>query len=698
MHPEVLREQPASCPECGMGLEPTTPSVAEGPSEELRDMTRRFRVALVLSLPLVALSMGEMLVPGAFGGWAAGPAGSWSQAALATPVVVWAGAPFFVRGAQSIVTGRLNMFTLIAVGSGAAWGYSLLAAVAPASFPDAFRESGGRVAVYFESAAVIITLVLLGQVLELRARGRTGAAIRGLLGLSPDTARVVDEHGFEREVPLAEVAVGDRLRVRPGARIPVDGVVLTGESHVDESMFTGEPVPVRKAPGDAVTGASLNGNGSLLVRAERVGSETLLARIVSLVGEAQRSRAPIQRIADEVARWFVPGVLAVAAIAFVGWGLFGPSPSLAHAMLAAVAVLIIACPCALGLATPMSIMVAMGRGAVSGVLFRNAEAIERLREVDTLVFDKTGTLTEGRPRLVAVVPAPGVDASRLLRFAASLEQASEHPLAEAIVRGAAERGLGLPDREAFDSSPGRGVWGRVEAREVVVGNAALLRERGIDPTPFESTVEHMQERGETAVWVAVGGESIGALGVSDPIKDGAREALEALRREGLRLVMLTGDHEVTARRIADVLGIEEVAAGALPERKAEIVLELEQSGRVVAMAGDGINDAPALAGATVGIAMGTGTDVAMEAAAVTLVGGDLRGIVRARALSRATVRNIRQNLFFALVYNALGVPLAAGALYPFVGALLSPMVAAAAMSLSSVSVIANALRLRTQPL
>ncbi len=690
MHPEVVEPGPGTCPLCGMALEPMEPAADGEDDGELRDMTRRLIVAALLTAPLFALAMAEMLP----GRPLSGRAGTGLQALLATPVVLWAGWPFFARGWASLVSRHLNMFTLIAIGTGTAWLYSLVAAVVPGVFPASFRGSGGEVAVYFEAAAVIVTLVLLGQVLELRARRRTGAAIRGLLDLTPKIAHRVEEDGSERDVPLAEVPVEARLRVRPGEKIPVDGAVLEGESAVDESMLTGEPVPVAKAAGDPVSGGTVNGTGSLLIRAERVGEETLLAQIVRLVSEAQRSRAPIQALADTVAGWFVPAVLAIAVLTFLAWSVFGPEPRFSHALINAVAVLIIACPCALGLATPMSIMVAMGRGATVGVLFRNAEAIERLREVDTLVVDKTGTLTEGRPRLVAVLPVRGFDEARLLRLAASLERASEHPLAAAIVAGAEERGLALDAPEQFASRTGQGVVGRVKGESVVLGNAKLLAAEGVDASELEPTLRERRSRGETALCVAIGGQLAGAIAVADPIRDSTPEAVAALRGDGLRIAMLTGDARATALAVAGDLGIEDVHAEVLPEQKLEVVRELQAKGAVVAMAGDGINDAPALAGADVGIAMGTGTDVAMESADVTLVRGDLRGVARARALSRATLRNIRQNLFFALVYNAVGVPVAAGVLYPFTGWLLSPMIGAAAMSLSSVSVIGNALRLR----
>jgi Cu+-exporting ATPase len=694
MHPEIVRDAPGDCPICGMALEPMEPGAEPEDSPELRDMERRFRVSLALTLPAFLLAMADML-PGAPVAHALGSGAAWLQLALATPVVLWGGLPFFRRGLASL-RGQLNMFTLIAIGTGAAYAYSALATLAPGLFPDSFRGHGGAIAVYYEAAAVIVTLVLLGQVLELRARSRTGAAIRALLGLAPRTARRLREDGGEEDVPLDQVRAADRLRVRPGEKVPVDGVLLEGRSAVDESMVTGEPIPVEKGPGDAVIGATLNAGGTFVMRAERVGSETLLARIVQLVSEAQRSRAPIQRLADRVAAWFVPAVLAVAALAFALWTLLGPEPRLAHALLAAVSVLIIACPCALGLATPMSIMVASGRGAAAGVLFRSAEAIERLASVDTLVVDKTGTLTEGRPVLAAVVPAEGgaIGEAELLRLAAGLERGSEHPLAAALVGGAAERGLALPSAERFEARPGKGVVGRVSGRDVALGNAALLAELGIDPGALGERADALRSEGRTAAFAAVDGRAAGLVAVADPLKASSAEAVRALRGEGVRIVMLTGDSRVTAEAVARELGLDEVRAEVLPEQKADFVRELQARGRVVAMAGDGVNDAPALARADVGIAMGTGSDVALESAAVTLVKGDLRGIVRARRLSRATLRNIRQNLFFAFAYNALGVPIAAGALYPAFGLLLSPMIAAAAMSLSSVSVVGNALRLR----
>ena len=694
MHPEIERDGPGDCPICGMALEPATPTADEEESGELRDMRRRFQVSAALTLPLFALSMGEMLPGNALTGALAPQRLGWLQLALATPVVLWGGWPFFVRGWASLVSRHLNMFTLIALGSGVAWTYSLIATLAPALFPASFRGMHGRVEVYFEAAAVIVTLVLLGQVLELRARGQTGAAIRALLGLAPKTARRIDANGAERDVPLDQIAPGDRLRVRPGEKIPVDGVVLEGSSAVDESMLTGEPMPVAKKIGDAVTGATVNGSGSLVMRAERVGSATVLAQIVHMVAEAQRSRAPIQSFADSVAAWFVPAVILAAVVTFALWAWLGPEPRLAHALINAVAVLIIACPCALGLATPMSIMVATGVGARAGVLFKNAEAIEVLRDVDTLLCDKTGTLTEGKPRLIAVQAFGEWTEDDVLRLAAGVERNSEHPLAAAIVAAASERNLELGRAADFASHTGRGVTGNVDGMPVALGNRALLDELGIATAGRERRAEERRAAGQTVMFVGVGKELAGLLAVADPIKGSTPEALARLHGEGLRVAMVTGDNRATAAAVAQELGLDDVFADVLPERKAEVVRELQAKGHKVAMAGDGINDAPALAQAEVGIAMGTGTDVAMESAAVTLLRGDLRGIARARALSRATMRNIRQNLFFAFFYNALGIPIAAGALYPFFGVLLSPMIAAAAMSLSSVSVISNALRLR----
>jgi len=699
MHPEVRRPAPGSCPLCGMALEPLAPVGAEaGDDAELRDMTRRFWVSAALSAPLLVLAMGDMLPGRPVSAQLPGSARALLELALATPVCLWAAWPFYVRAVASVRSRSLNMFTLIGLGVGVAYAYSTVAALLPGAFPPAFRDASGEVAVYFEAAAVITALVLLGQVLELRARGRTGAAIRELLGLAPASARRLREDGGEQDVPLDAVEVGDRLRVRPGERVPVDGAVLEGRTFVDESMVSGEPMPVEKGPGERVVGGTLNGSGSFVMRAERVGAKTLLARIVALVAEAQRSRAPIQRLADRVAGAFVPVVIGAAVLTFAVWAAVGPEPRLAHALLNAVAVLIVACPCALGLATPMSIMVAMGRGASLGVLFRSAEAIELMREVDTLVVDKTGTLTEGRPELATAAAAPGFDEAGLLRLAASLERGSEHPLAAAIVRGAEARGLVLEPAAGFEALAGRGVRGRVGGRSVALGTRALLGELGVDASPLVGRAEALRAEGQTVFFAAVDGRAAGLLAVADPVKASAPEAIAALRAEGLRIAMLSGDARATAEAVARRLGIEEVIAEVLPEQKAELVAHLQAQGRTVAMAGDGINDAPALARAQVGIAMGTGTDVAMESAGVTLVKGDLRGIVRARRLSRRTVTNVRQNLFFAFVYNALGVPIAAGVLYPWLGMLLSPMLAAAAMSASSVSVIANALRLRRAPL
>jgi Cu+-exporting ATPase len=694
MDPEVLETKPGPCPICGMALEPRTATLADERNPELEDMTRRFRVSLALTVPLLLLAMGAML-PGHFVHRFVPPvAQSWVELLLATPVVLWGGWPFLQRMWTSFRTGRLNMFTLIGIGTGIAWLYSLAAVLVPGIFPPSFRGHDGAVGRYFESAAVIVTLVLMGQVLELRARQRTSGAIKALLRLSPKTARRLAANGSESDVPLEDVRPGDRLRVRPGEKVPVDGVVLEGTTSVDESMVSGEPVPVEKGPGARVTGATLNGTGGFTMRADKVGKETLLARIVQLVAEAQRSRAPIQRLADSVAAWFVPAVVAVAAIAFVVWALVGPEPRFAYALVAAVSVLIIACPCALGLATPMSIMVGVGRGASAGVLVKNAEALETLARVDTLVVDKTGTLTEGRPRLVAVAGPAGSDDAEGLRLAASLERGSEHPLAAAIVKAAEERGLALSPVEGFASQTGRGVRGTVEGRMVGLGNAAFFQERGLDLSAFAGRAEAEGREGRTVVFLAVDGKPRAILSAADPVKDGAREAIRDLRAEGLHLVMLTGDNRKAAEAVGRALGIERIEAEVLPERKAEAVRKLQSEGRVVAMAGDGINDAPALAAAQVGIAMGTGTDVAMQSAGITLVKGDLRGIVRARRLSRATLGNIRQNLFWAFFYNAIGIPVAAGVLYPWLGWLLSPMVAAAAMSLSSVTVITNALRLR----
>jgi Cu+-exporting ATPase len=698
MHPEIVRDEPGSCPICGMALEPTAPAVEEQENPELANMTRRFWGSLVLTLPIFSIAMSEMIPGQPLQRAVPIHTLAWLQLGLATPVVLWGGWPFFARGWASLVARRFNMFTLIAMGTGAAYAYSVLATLAPGGFPDAFRGHGGVVPVYFEAAAVIVTLVLLGQVLELRARGRTGAAIRTLLGLAPKSARRLRDNGGEEDVPLDRVLPGDRLRVRPGEKIPVDGVVLDGASAVDESMVTGESIPVEKHAEDRVIGATVNGSGSLIIRAERVGGETLLAQIVTMVAEAQRSRAPIQRLADVVASYFVPAVMATAVLTFATWAVVGPDPRLAHALLSAVAVLIIACPCALGLATPMSIMVATGKGATAGVLFKNAEAIEVMRQVDTLVVDKTGTLTEGKPTLVSVVPARNFDEASVLRLAASLERGSEHPLAAAIVTGAEARGLSLTAAEDFRSHSGRGVIGRVEGRSVALGNRGLLDELGVEPAGLAEDAEALRGKGQTAMFVTVDGEAAGLIGVADRIKETTPEAIRQLHAEGIRIVVVTGDSQTTARSVATALDLDELVAEVLPDQKVEAVRHLQEHGRTVAMAGDGINDAPALAQAHVGIAMGTGTDVAMESAGVTLVKGDLRGILRARHLSRATMKNIKQNLFFAFVYNAVGVPIAAGALYPVFGWLLSPMIAAAAMSLSSVSVVGNALRLRNAAL
>ncbi len=690
MHPEIVRDAPGSCPICGMALEPRMPTLDAGPDPELRDMTRRFWIAAGLSLPLLAIVMGEMVGMTVLGGRTR----VWIELALALPVCTWAAWPFYERFVQSLANRSLNMFTLIGLGVGVAFGYSLVAALAPGVFPRAFRNHDGTVGTYFEAAAVIVTLILLGQVLELRARGATGAAIRKLLGMAATSARRINADGTEGDVSLDAVQVGDRLRVRPGERIPVDGAVVDGTTSVDESMVTGEPIPVEKQGGDRVIGATINGTGALVIRAEKVGSETLLARIVAMVADAQRSRAPIQKLADHVAAWFVPVVILTAIATFVVWSIAGPDPRMAHAIVNAVSVLIIACPCALGLATPMSIMVATGRGASMGVLFRNAEAIEVMRSVDTLVVDKTGTLTEGKPRLVSVVAAAQQDEATLLRLAASLERASEHPLAAAIVTGAKERGVALGDVVNFASVTGKGVRADVDGRRVALGNRAMMDGEGVDPSGLESRAEALRADGETVMFVAIDGALGGLVGVADPIKGSTPEAIKALKADGLRIVMMTGDSETTANAVAKKLGLDEVIAGVLPDQKAEHVARLQSQGRKVAMAGDGINDAPALARADVGIAMGTGTDVAMESAHVTLVKGDLRGLARARELSRATMSNIKQNLFFAFIYNTAGIPIAAGVFYPFTGWLLSPMLAALAMSLSSVSVIGNALRLR----
>ncbi len=694
MHPQIVRDQPGNCPICGMALEPRTVTLEEQENPELTDMTRRFWVSVVLSVPLLVIAMGHLIPNDPLGRLLPHGVRNFVELALATPVVLWGGFPFFVRAWQSVVNRSLNMFTLIGLGVGVAYVYSVVATVAPDLFPTSFRDEIGRVGVYYEAAAIIVTLVLLGQVLELRARGRTGAAIRALLGLAPKTARRLREDGGEEDVPLVDVRVGDRLRVRPGEKVPVDGLVVEGRSSVDESMVTGESIPVEKVSGERVIGATLNGTGALVMRAERVGSETLLSQIVRMVAEAQRSRAPIQKLADRVAAVFVPAVLAIAALTFVIWAIWGPAPRMAYAIVNAVAVLIIACPCALGLATPMSIMVAAGKGATAGVLFKNAEAIEVLREVNTLVLDKTGTLTEGRPELHAVEVASGANEGELLRLASGLERASEHPLAAAIVRGAEGRGIQPAHAQSFESRTGSGVVGQVEGRVIALGNRRLLEELGMNTEGLNERAETLRADGATVLFAAIDGKAAGLLAVIDPIKPSTPEAVRRLQGEGLRLVMVTGDSRTTAEAVAGKLGLDEVVAEVRPEQKVEIVRRLQSEGRVVAMAGDGINDAPALAQANVGIAMGTGTDVAMESADVTLVKGDLTGIVRARRLSDATIRNIKQNLFFAFLYNALGVPIAAGVLYPFFGVLLSPIIAAAAMSFSSVSVVGNALRLR----
>jgi Cu+-exporting ATPase len=692
MHPEIVRDTPGSCPICGMALEPRMPT-AEERSPELEDMTRRFWWSAAITLPMLAFMLSE-LIPGRPlqnlmpHGWM-----NWWQLALATPVVLWAGWPFFVRGWVSVVSRHLNMFTLIALGVGAGYAFSLTATLAPGVFPDSFTTMG-EVPVYFEAAAVIVVLVLLGQVLELRARSQTSRAIRNLLGLAPKTARRLYSDGSEGDVPLDEIRPGDRLRVRPGERVPVDGVVLEGVTTIDESMITGEPIPVEKTHDATVTGGTVNGTGAFVMEAQRVGTETLLAQIVRMVGEAQRSRAPIQRLADVVSAWFVPIVILVAGVTFIVWSQTGPEPRLAHALVNAVAVLIIACPCALGLATPMSIMVGTGRGAEAGVLIRSAEALEIFERITTVVVDKTGTLTEGRPQLVTIEPVKSVNAKTLLRLTASLENVSEHPLAAAIVSAARDRQIALAEVQNFESVTGKGVSGTVDGRRVAVGNPRHLESAGVDPGPLGERAEVLRREGQTVMFVLIDGQPAGLLGVADPVKQTAAEAVRHLHDEGVKVVMLTGDNRTTADAVARAVGIDDVEADVLPDRKASVVKQLQQRGERVAMAGDGINDAPALAAADVGVAMGTGTDVAMESAGITLVKGDLRGIVRARRLSRATMRNIRQNLFFAFIYNVLGVPIAAGVLYPVFGLLLSPIIASAAMTFSSVSVIGNALRLR----
>jgi P-type Cu+ transporter len=692
MHPEVRQTEPGSCPICGMALEPVMATADAGSSPELVDMTRRFWIGLVLTVPVFVLEMGGHLLGLTH---AVGQQTSnWLQLVLATPVVLWAGWPFFVRGWRSLVTRRLNMFTLIALGTGAAWIYSMAATLVPGAFPDALRGPDGAIPVYFEAAAVITVLVLLGQVLELRAREATGGAIHALLDLAPKTARRIRPDGSEEEVNLDTILVGDHLRVRPGEKVPVDGEVIDGRSSVDESMVTGESMPVTKKVGARAIGGTINQTGALVIRADKVGRDTMLARIVQMVAEAQRSRAPIQRLADQVAGWFVPAVIGVALLAFIAWMVFGPEPRFSFALVAAVAVLIIACPCALGLATPMSIMVGVGRGAQAGVLIKNAEALERMERVDTLVVDKTGTLTEGKPAVTAIVPAAGFDEEEILRLAASVERASEHPLALAIVEAAETRGLTTAPVSEFDSPVGRGAFGTVGGQRVVLGNAKFMAEQGADAAPLAEAAEDLRRDGATVIFVGIERRVAGAIAIADPVKPSTPEALAALKADGIRIVMLTGDNRTTAEAVARKLGIDEVDAEVLPDHKGEVVQRLRQRGRTVAMAGDGVNDAPALAAADIGIAMGTGTDVAIESAGVTLLKGDLTGIVRALHLSRATMRNIRQNLFFAFIYNAAGVPIAAGVLYPLFGILLSPVIAAAAMALSSVSVIGNALRLR----
>ena len=693
MHPEIVQDHPGSCPKCGMALEPRTVE-AEEDSSELDYMSRRFWVSAALAIPVFISAMAAEFWPEAMAEIISPRYRQWFELVLATPVVLWGGWPFFVRGWQSVKTWNLNMFTLIGLGVGVAWVYSMIGALFPDIFPASVKNDMGVIPVYFEAAAVITTLVLLGQVLELRARSSTNAAIKALLGLAPNTARIVHADGSEEDIPLEQVKPGDILRVRPGEKVPVDGTVQDGVSNVDESMVTGEPVPVEKTAGEKLIGATVNGTGSLLMRAEKVGADTLLAQIVQMVAEAQRSRAPIQKLVDIVSSYFVPVVVVVAIITFIVWGLWGPEPALAFAVINAVAVLIIACPCALGLATPMSIMVGTGKGAMMGVLIKNAEALEVMRKVDTLVVDKTGTLTEGKPRLVSIVAANGFDEQDILRLGASLERNSEHPLAEAIVRGAEDRDVPLVSAEDFESVTGKGVTGKVDGRSVALGNLKLLESLSIDPGELPQLAETGRSEGQTVMLIALDGKAAGLIGVADPIKESTPEAIADLHKEGLTVVMLTGDNRTTAKAVAGKLDIDRVEAEVLPNQKAEIVKQLQAEGRIVAMAGDGINDAPALAQAQVGIAMGTGTDVAMESAGVTLIKGDLRGIVRARRLSRAVMRNIRQNLFFAFIYNALGVPVAAGVLYPVFGLLLSPIIAAAAMSFSSVSVITNALRLR----
>jgi len=697
MHPEIRRDRPGNCPICGMTLEPLIVTSKTGPSPELADMTRRFAVGLALALPVFVLEMGGHIFP-AIHHFVPMRIAIWIQLLLATPVVLWAGWPFFQRGWESLRTRNLNMFTLIAMGTGVAWAYSMVAALAPGVFPPAFRSADGSVAIYFEAAAVITVLVLLGQVLELRARERTSGAIKALLNLAPKTARRINADGTDAEVGLDQIVVGDRLRVRPGEKVPVDGTVEDGRSSLDESMVTGESMPTTKALGDTVIGGTLNQTGALIIRADKIGRDTMLARIVQMVAAAQRSRAPIQRMADRASGWFVPVVLATALLAFIGWAIWGPEPRFAYGLVAAVAVLIIACPCALGLATPMSIMVGVGRGAALGVLIKNAEALERMEKVDTLVVDKTGTLTEGHPSVTKIVAGTGFTEDEVLRLAAGVERASEHPLARAIVEAAGSRNIAIPEVADFDSPTGKGALGTVEGKRVLLGSAALLAEHGIDPAALAAQADELRRDGATAIFAGIDGVAAGILAIADPIKTTTPEALAGLRAEGIRVVMLTGDNRTTAEAVARTLGIDEIEAEVLPDQKSAVVERLKREGRIVAMAGDGVNDAPALAAAEVGIAMGSGTDVAIESAGITLLKGDLMGIARARRLSRATMSNIRQNLVFAFIYNAAGIPVAAGLLYPLFGTLLSPMIAAAAMALSSVSVVTNALRLNRQSL
>lgn len=696
MHPEVRQEGPGDCPICGMGLEPEQITLNDGPSEELVDMTRRFWVGLILALPVFLLEMGghftglkHMILP---------QTSNWIQLALATPVVAWCGWPFFVRGWKSVLSRNLNMFTLIAIGTGVALVYSQVATLIPQVFPEAFRQADGSVAVYFEAAAVIVVLVLLGQILELRAREKTSGAIRALLDLAPATARKLADNGDESDVPLEQVKVGDRLRVRPGDKVPLDGEVLEGRSNVDESMVTGEPLAVSKKAGDQVIGGSINQQGGFIMRADKVGRDTMLSQIVQMVATAQRSRAPIQGLVDKVSSWFVPAVIVIAAIAFVVWSIYGPNPPMTYGLIVAVSVLIIACPCALGLATPMSIMVGVGRGAQTGILIRNAEALERMEKVDTVVIDKTGTLTEGKPQVTKLVPLNGFSEKELMRYAGGLEKGSEHPLAHAILEKAASMKLDLPNAEGFDSPNGKGVVGTIDGKRVLLGNRILMEVESVDTTAFDEQADQLRTDGATVIFAAVAGQVCGLIAIADPIKETTKRAISALHKKGMRVVMLTGDNRTSAEAVARKLDIDEVEAEVLPEDKGKFVQRLKDEGRIVAMAGDGVNDAPALATADVGIAMGTGTDVAIESAGITLLRGDLMGIVEARQLSKATMRNIRQNLFFAFVYNAAGVPIAAGVLYPLFGILLSPIFAAAAMSLSSVSVIINALRLRVSKL